>query len=377
MRPAKKADGEEYWDYILSYVDDILAIYVNATAVLQELQRSFKFKNDKIADPETYLGAKLKKMKINDRECWTLTSVDYVNAAVANVKASIEGKAWSIPSNPMTPMMGAYTPELDGTPELDAKDTQFYQELNGILRWATEIGRVDILHEASILSQYQACPRQVHMEQALRIFGYLNKKPKMTLYMDPGLPIIDYERFNTNAEDFKEIYRDADEVMPHNMPVPRGKGVSITAFVDASHAANKKTRRSHTGFVIFVIRAPIHWYSKRQQTVESSAFPSELIAMRTFVETIQGLRYKLRMFGVPIPKGQPSHVFCDNESVVKNATKVESALNKKHFSVAYHYIRWCVTAGVVPTAWVESENNLADAFTKRLAETVRDRLFGN
>ena len=83
------------------------------------------------------------------------------------------------------------------------------------------------------------------------------------------------------------------------------------------------------------------------------------------------------MFGVPIPKGQPSHVFCDNESVVKNATKVESALNKKHFSVAYHYIRWCVTEGVVPTAWVESENNLADAFTKRLAETVRDRLFGN
>ena len=199
----------------------------------------------------------------------------------------------------------------------------------------------------------------------------------MTLYMDPGLPIIDYELFKTNAEDFKEIYREAEEVMPHDMPVGRGRPVYITAFVDASHAANRKTRRSHTGFIVFVNRAPIHWYSKRQQTVESSAFSSELIAMRTCVETIQGLRYKLRMFGVPLPKGTPSHIFCDNESVVKNSTRVESTLNKKHSSVAYHYIRWCVTAGIISVAWVRSQDNLSDALTKRLSETVRDYLFGN
>ena len=377
MRPAVKADGEHYYEYILSYVDDILGVSEDATQVLQELQRSFKFKNDKIEDPENYLGAKLKKKNINGRDCWTITSVDYVKAAITNVESSIEGRPWKVPSRATTPMMGAYTPELDGTPELDKRDTQFFQELIGILRWATEIGRVDILHEVSLLSQYQACPRQGHLEQALHIFGYLKRKPKVTLYMDPGLPIIDYELFKTNAEDFKEIYREAEEVMPHDMPVGRGRPVYITAFVDASHAANRKTRRSHTGFIVFVNRAPIHWYSKRQQTVESSAFSSELIAMRTCVETIQGLRYKLRMFGVPLPKGTPSHIFCDNESVVKNSTRVESTLNKKHSSVAYHYIRWCVTAGIISVAWVRSQDNLSDALTKRLSETVRDYLFGN
>eukprot|EP00978_Attheya_sp_CCMP212_P044361 scaffold308051_cov35-Attheya_sp.AAC.1 len=42
-------------------------------------------------------------------------------------------------------MMSNFVPELDDTPELDEKDLTFYQELIGILRWATEIGQVDIL----------------------------------------------------------------------------------------------------------------------------------------------------------------------------------------------------------------------------------------
>ena len=66
-----------------------------------------------------------------------------------------------------------------------------------------------------------------------------------------------------------------------------------TAYVDASHAANKITRRSHTDFVIFVNKAPIHWFSKRKQTVESSTFLAKFIAMRSCIEEVRGLRYKL------------------------------------------------------------------------------------
>jgi hypothetical protein len=70
----------------------------------------------------------------------------------------------------------------------------------------------------------------------------------------------------------------------------------MTAFVDASHAANKKTRRSHTGYVIFLNRAPIVWYSKRQQTVETSTFSSEFIALKACLEAVEHLRFKLRCF---------------------------------------------------------------------------------
>jgi hypothetical protein len=42
------------------------------------------------------------------------------------------------------------------------------------------------------------------------------------------------------------------------------------------------------------------WYSKRQNTVETSTFGSEFVAMRIAVELVESLRYKLRMFGLPI-----------------------------------------------------------------------------
>ena len=55
-------------------------------------------------------------------------------------------------------MDGTFTPELDGTPELGSLNAKFYQELISILRWTTGLGRADILHEVSILFQYQASP---------------------------------------------------------------------------------------------------------------------------------------------------------------------------------------------------------------------------
>jgi hypothetical protein len=108
------------------------------------------------------------------------------------------------------------------------------------------------------------------MEQYLHIVAFLKKHPKITLYMSPELPRIDYGDFQTKREDFAEIHRDANELLPHRMPIPRGRRVVTTAFVDTSHAANKVTRRSHTGYDVFINRAPIVWYSNRQHTVENS-----------------------------------------------------------------------------------------------------------
>ena len=85
-------------------------------------------------------------------------------------------------------MSTGYVPELDDSPELDADGRTNIQELIGILRWVIKLGRVDICHEVSILSQFQASPRQGHLEQLYHIFGYLKKKPKLTLYFDPNKP---------------------------------------------------------------------------------------------------------------------------------------------------------------------------------------------
>ena len=137
----------------------------------------------------------------------------------------------------------------------------------------------------------------------------------------------------------------------------------------------KVTCRSHTGYAIFLNRSPIVWYSKRQQTVETSTFSAEFIALKVCLEAIEHLRFKLRCFGIPLEREEPTYVFCDNESVVKNTTNVDSTLNKKHSSIAHHHCRWSVAAGVITIAHISTHDNLADSFTKRLPSTIRYHLF--
>jgi hypothetical protein len=120
-------------------------------------------------------------------------------------------------------------------------------------------------------------------------------------------------------------------------------------FCDAAHATCLSTRRSTTGIIIFINGSPISWYSKRQNTIETSTFGSEFVALRIALEMNDALRYKLRMMGIPI--NGPSNCFCDNESVWKNSTMPQSTLSKKHNSVAYHKCRECVAKGAVRIAF--------------------------
>jgi hypothetical protein len=232
-----------------------------------------------------------------------------------------------------------------------------------VLRWICELGRIDILVDVSKLSRFLAAPREGHLEQVLHVFAYLKRHPKSKLVFDDIVP--DVRNFGCAANDWSQLYPGAAEVLPHNMPEARGKAAVTTCFVDADHAGCHETRRSQTGILIFLMNAPIMWYSKRQNTVESSTFGSEFVAARIAVEMIEGLRYKLRMFGVPIDG--PTNMFCDNQSVVLNATKPESTLKKKHCAVAYHRCRESQAAGVTQWCHEPGETNLADILTKSLA----------
>ena len=87
---------------------------------------------------------------------------------------------------------------------------------------------------------------------------------------------------------------------------------------------------------MYLNRTPIIWYSNKQNSVETSTFGSEFTASKTGIEMIKGLRYKLRMMGIPI-EGH-AHVRIDNMSVVNNTMKPESMLKKKSNAIAYHFI---------------------------------------
>ena len=107
-------------------------------------------------------------------------------------------------------------------------------------------------------------------------------------------------------------------------------------WVDSDHAGDKSTRRSRTGYLILLNMALVAWLSKKQSTVEGSVFGAEFVAMKSGVEALRGLRYKLRMMGVPI-RG-PTFIYGDNMSVIYNTSQPESTLYKKCNSICYNSV---------------------------------------
>ena len=123
------------------------------------------------------------------------------------------------------------------------------------------------------------------------------------MILDPNYP--KHSNFPTpECDNWKEFYPDAQEHIPHESetPVPRGCFARITVFKDADHAHDLLTRRSVTGILLMINNTPVKWFSKRQKTVETSTYDSELVAGKQAIELILEYRYMLRMMGANLEK---------------------------------------------------------------------------
>ena len=172
---------------------------------------------------------------------------------------------------------------------LDDDRTNYYQSLIGILCWAVELGRIDINDHTAMMSSFMAQPCVGHLEQVLHIFAYLKHHDRSTLVFEEIKPTFKESAFNQC--DWSEFCPEAQEAIPVIMAEHKGNSVNVTVFVDADHAGNRATCCSFTGILIYVNRVPIIWYSKKQNTVESSTFGSEFVALRIATEITEGLQY--------------------------------------------------------------------------------------
>jgi hypothetical protein len=356
MRKAAKPNGFEYYKYMLTYVDDCLCVSHQPEETMDVIGKIYDLK-DTVKPPERYLGANIKKWQLPDgREVWSMSGKDYVKNAVKICKDMLikDGKTLKGGRSAERPMARLYRPEIDVSQVLEPELASRYQQLIGILRWAVEV---------SMMSSHLCQPRLGHLEAVYNIFAYLEKHSEANMAFDDKMPFLDDSAFHKS--DWSEsIYGEVEEEIPPTAPKPLGNPVIMTCFVDADHAGDKITRRSQTGFIIYVNNAPIDWFSKKQNTCESSTFGSEFVAMRIATERIKALRYKLRMFGIPILG--PTNVLGDNESIVNSASKVEARLNKKHNAICFHTVREASAANWIRVGWEPTETNIADIFTKML-----------
>ena len=219
MRPAIKDSGEEYWEYVLLYVDDALCVSMNGEHVLNnKLGKYFYIKEGSVGLPDIYLGNKVTQVTLaNGVKAWGWSSSQYVQALCKNVEDYLRKKGKCLPKHTSAPWLNDYIPELDISPELEPAEAAHYQSLIGILRWIVELGRADITAEASLMASCLALPRQGHLGVVYQIFAYLKTKHNAEMIFDPSEPNIDenqFEKQNWNSS----VFQDTKEIIPNNVP---------------------------------------------------------------------------------------------------------------------------------------------------------------
>ena len=170
--------------------------------------------------------------------------------------------------NYQMPMDPNYHPEVDDSPFLSPDLVSKYRMLVGSGLWATTLGRFDVLYAVHTFARYNVMPREGHLEGMLRVFGYLRSFETAKLVFDIRDLTEDVGQEVTHR--WGELYPNATEELPPDMPIPKMKPVRITSIFDASHAPCLVTRRSVTGIVLMLNNMILRATSKGQNTVKTS-----------------------------------------------------------------------------------------------------------
>lgn len=146
-------------------------------------------------------------------------------------------------------------------------------------------------------------------------------------------------------------------------------GVQENDFVlkgctDANYARDVDRRRSTTGYAFMLCEGIITWRSQRQQTVALSTTEAEYMAAAEGAKEAVWLRQLLKDIGCEQVGSTP--LFIDSQSAIRFVKNPELHHRTKHIDVRHHFIRDLHEARIISIGYVQSEEQLADAFTKPL-----------
>lgn len=166
----------------------------------------------------------------------------------------------------------------------------------------------------------------------------------------------------------KRILRYLQGTLGHGLVIPRTAPSELVVYTDADWAGCPDTRRSTSGYAVFLGASLVSWSSKRQHTVSRSSAEAEYRTVANGVAEACWLRQLLLELRRRLTRA--TVVYCDNVSAVYLSTNPVQHQCTKHVEIDLHFVRECVALGDVRVLHVPTTSQFAEVFTKGLPTSV-------
>ncbi|KAJ9558152.1 hypothetical protein OSB04_012766 [Centaurea solstitialis] len=304
--------------YLLLYVDDIILTASSSTLISMVISKlSSEFPMSDLGPLSFFLGIAASRSQ---------SGLFLSQSAFAQ---EILARADMVSCNPCsTPADTKTKLAVDGEP---VSDPTLYRSLAGALQYLT-FTRPDIAYAVQQVCLFMHDPRLPHLNALKRILRYLKGTLSYGLHIKPSA-------------------------------VDR-----LVAYSDADWAGCPNTRRSTSGFCVYLGDNLVSWSSKRQHVVSRSSAEAEYRGIANVVAEAAWLRNLLLELSCPL--SHATVVFCDNVSAMYLASNPVQHQRTKHVEIDLHFVRERVAIGHVRVLHVPSAYQYADIFTKGLPSSL-------
>lgn len=186
----------------------------------------------------------------------------------------------------------------------------------------------DIMFSVCLYARFQPCPKEYHLTIVKRIMKYLKGTSNV------GLRYL------------------------------KGSICSLVGFFDADYAECKTDKKSTSGTCRIFGNALFSWSCKKQASVALNTSEAEYIAAGSCCAKILWLKQQLFDYGVNL--GSIS-LKCDNTSETNISKNPKMHSWTKHIDIRHPFLRDHALKGDIEISFIDTQNQLADIFTKPLA----------
>ena len=330
----RKASGDDVV-FLVLYVDDIL-IMGNNIPKLQEVKdylgSCFSVKD--LGEAAYILGIKIYRDR--SRRLIGLCQTAYIDKILKRY-GMYDSKKGYLPmevEHGLSLGVGASTDE-----EKAYMKTVPYASAVGSIMYAVRCTRPDVAFAQNLVSRYQQNPGKLHWTAVKRILKYLR-----------------------NTKDLFLVYGGNPETK-----------LCVTGFCDASWQCDKDDTKSQTGYVFIINGGAVDWKSQKQSTIAMQSAEAEYVAASEAAMEAVWISKFIEDLGVMPSINKPTKMYCDNTAAIAFAKEPGILRGARHFQRKHHYIREQVDAKVIEIIKVNTDDNLADIFTKALPKGKIDK----